>query len=290
MSPVNSLASALLVCLPAIAFAAGEEDLPDLSVEQALTSAEKQAAVRLTRLSSTHLAWNDENRIVSARLYGTDANKRNIELASRIAGLRVLSVIALPQNYLTDNALAPLTSHPELQLLNLTGGQFSDNALAYIQTIPTLEVLILHGNFTDAALETVSSLPNLEHLDLTQTQVTDAGLAHLTQLAGLEVLILNETHISNSGLESISELKKLSHLYLGDTAVNDAAMEQLKKLVQLETLFIKRSNISAEGVAKLLPALPPNCRVIHDAGTDRGEREPRTAMAQTSVTPWRSLP
>ena len=288
MNPANSLASALLVFLPAITLAAADENLPDLTVTQPLTRAERAAAVRLARLSSADLQWNDENRIIAVRLKGTDANNQNIALASQLAGLRVLTVMALPQNYLTDDGLAPLASRPKLQVVSLSGAQLTDNALLHLQMTDTLKVLILQGNFTDVALEMISGLPNLEHLDLSQSHITDDGLARLPQLVNLEVLIANDTDITSGGLESLVQLKKLSHLYLGGTAVNDEAVEQLKKLAQLETLFLKRTNISGEGIGRLLPALPPSCRVIHDAGTDLGEREPQTAMARTSASQWQA--
>lgn len=291
MNPSISRAAALLFCLPLAILAAEDDDRTDLTVTHPLHSSEKTGAARLTRFSGVHLSWNDENRIVAASLNGTDATNHTVALAARLLGLRTLSLAPLPRTYLTDAGLAPLASHPALRSLSIHGNRLSDEALVHIQNIPTLEILILQGNFTNDALETVAVLPNLKHLDLTQSYINDTGLVDLPPLPHLETLILNQTDITHAGLESIAELKRLAHLHVGDTAVDDGAVEHLKNLVQLETLFIKRTNISAEGVADLLPALPPTCKIIHDGGTDRGQREPQTAMARGGpLAQWQESP
>lgn len=279
-----------LLCLPVVTLAAEENELTDLTVSRPLSPAEKTSAARLTRFGGVRLFWNDKNRIVAASLNGTDATNHTVALTARLSGLRTLSLTPLPRTYLTDAGLAPLASHPALRSLRISGNRLSDKALVHLQTIPNLEILILHGNFTNDALDTISVLPNLKHLDLTQSHINDMGLARLPQLPHLETLILNQTDITNAGLQSIGELKKLAHLYVGDTAVDDGAVARLEDLVQLETLFIKRTSISEEGVAQLLPALPPTCKIIHDGGTNRGQREPQTAMARASLTPWREAP
>ncbi len=273
----------LLACLPSVALAAEGSGEPDLTVTQPLTQIEKTSAAQLSRLHSVRLWWNDDNRIVCVSLKGTDANNRAVALSSHLPGLRALVLVALPQNHLTDNGLAPLASHSELQLLSISGDRLSDNALLHIQAISTLQVLVLNGNFTDAALEIISTLTNLRQLDLTQAHITDVGLTHLAKLTNLQTLILNGTHVGNDGVTSIVPLKRLTRLYLGDTDLNDNAVEQLKKLEQLELLFIKGTNITAEGVASLVPALPTTCSIIHDSGTYRGQRVPQTAMARSAT-------
>ncbi|MGM0490287.1 MAG: hypothetical protein ACQESR_26470 [Planctomycetota bacterium] len=290
MNRLTSLLAPLLLCLPVITLAAEDEDRTDLSVSHPLYPVEKNSAARLTRFGGIHLSWNDQNRIVAASLNGTDATNHAVALTARLLGLRALSLAPLSRTDLTDDGLAPLASHPALRSLRISGDRLSDHALVHIRTISSLEILILHGNFTNATLETISVLPNLKHLDLTQSHVNDMGLAHLPRLPHLETLVLNETDITTDGLDSIAELKKLAHLYLGDTAMDDGAVEQLKNLVQLETLFIKRTNISAEGVGELLPALPPTCKIIHDGGTDRGQRDPQTAMVHAPLTHWHESP
>ncbi len=286
MKSMVQVVFALLVCLAPLVRAA--EEVPDLKVTQPLLQLEKSSAARLTRLRSVRLWWNDDNRLVGVSLKGSDANNQAVALASHLPGLRTLVLVALPENQLTDDGLAPLATVPGLWLLNISGDRLTDDALRPLLGNPTLRVLVLNGNFTDAALETISSLPNLKQLDLSQSRITDAGLAQLTQMANIETLILNGTHITNDGLQQIAQLKTLKHLYLGNTPLDDTAVEQLQQMEQLELLFIRDTQITAEGVAALVPALLPGCQIIHQSGTYRGERTRDVAMAQPSSPQWRS--
>lgn len=281
------LAAVLLACLATVASAFDEEDA-DLSVDVPLTQVERACAAKLTRLRSARLWWNDDNRIVGASLKGIDANDRAVALASQLPGLRTLVLVALPTNHLTDRALASFAGHPELRLLSISGDRLTDSALSPIAANSSVEVLILNGNFTDSACGIISNLSNLTYLDLTQCHVTDAGLAQVPSLAQLETLILNGTEITSESMQSIVQLKRLTELYLGDTAIDDSAIEHFQGLQQLEKLFIKGTRITPEGVTRLLPLLPIGCRIIHDSGTDRGERVPQTASHQTVGNAWRS--
>ncbi len=277
-----------LTLVSSVALAQGGPAKPDLSVSQPLTQIEKTCAAKLTRLRSARLWWNDDNRIVGVALKGTDATNRSVALSSHLPGLRALVLVALPQNNLTNDGLAPLATLPQLRLLSISGDRITDGALRHVQAISTLEVLVLNGNFTDEAIEAISPLQQLQQLDLTQSHITDAGLTHVAKLVNLQTLILNSTSVSNQGLASIAQLKRLTKLYLGDTKLNDDAVPQLKKLEQLEQLFIKRTDITAEGVASLVPGLPTTCKIIHESGTYFGQRPPRTAMAQANATQWRA--
>ena len=280
MNTMVQLALALAVCMAPPAKA--DEEVPDLKVTQPLLQLEKSSAVRLTRLSSARLWWNDDNRIVGISLKGRDANNYALSLASNMPGLRTLVIAAPHDNHLTNDGLAPIANVPGLWLLSITSDRLTDGALPPLQGNSTLRVLVLNGNFTDAALGTVVTFPNLKQLDLTQSLITDAGLAQLTQLPRIETLILNGTQITNAGLQQIVQLKTLKSLYLGDTTIDDNAIEQLAQMEQLELLFIRNTHISADGVARLLPSLLPACRIIHQSGTYRGERERDVAMAPST--------
>ncbi len=265
---------------------AADAEKPDLTVTQPLTDLEKHSAVQLSRLSSARLFWNDDNRIVGVSLKGRDAHNQAVALSSQLAGLRALVLVALPRNHLTDEGLAPLAGHTQLRLLSISGALVTDAGLQYLISCPALEIVILHGEFTDGATALLATLPKLKNLDVTQCRITDAGVARLASATGLQTLILNGTQITNDSMVSIAQLKKLTELYLGDTTIDDGAVEQLKSMEQLRTLFVKRTGLTQQGIQQLLQELPIDCRVIHDHGTDFGQRTPRTARTDAPATRW----
>jgi hypothetical protein len=265
------------------------EDLPPGKIDQPLSRSERTATARLTRLRSARFWWNEENRVIGASFKGIDANDQALALASQLPGIRTIVLVALPENRLTDNGLAPLAKLPNLELLGIYGNRITDQGVVHIQQLPSLRALALNTDVGDAALAKLSSLPRLENLDLTQSRITDASLAHLKSLPSLSTLILNGTAVTNAGVEQLAEIKTLQHLYLGNTAIDDAAVASLQRMDQLALLVIRDTRITASGIAALQAALLESCEIIHHSGRYRGERSAPVAMAHAPAaqTSWR---
>ncbi|NLX57142.1 MAG: hypothetical protein GXY58_18705 [Planctomycetaceae bacterium] len=254
----------------------------EAKIDQPLTANERSAATRLTRLPSTRLWWNDENRVIGASFKGDDASDYALALASHLPGLRTVVLVATPHSHLTDDGLASLAALPNLELLSICGNRITDAALVHVARMYQLRALVLSCHITDSGLPALAELTNLEYLDLTQSQVTDAGAIQLLQFAKLRTLILNGTQITNDSLATLAELKTLEDLYLGNTLIDDGAVASLKQMEQLQLLFLRDTQFTANAVAELQPALLESCTIMHQSGTYRGTRKSPLAMTHWS--------
>jgi len=277
------LGCAITACLASVVAAqqpAGARQ--EAKIDQPLTASERSATARLTRLPSTRLWWNNENRVIGASFKGDDANDYALALASHLPGLRTVVLVTTPRSHLTDDGLAPLAALPSLELLSICGNRTTDAALVHVARMHQLRTLVLNCHITDSGLPALAELTNLEHLDLTQSQVTDAGVTQLPQLAKLRTLILNGVQITNDSLATLAELKTLEDLYLGNTLVDDGAVASLKQMEQLQLLFLRDTQITADAVAELQPALLESCTIVHQSGTYQGTRKSPLAMIRWS--------
>ncbi len=98
--------------------------------------------------------------------------------------------------------------------------KITDVEIVHLAALPELESLdISGGQITDAGLANLRGLVELKRLYLRDLPITDAGLEHLQGLTGLEVLTLSNAKISGKGLAQLRDLKQLRVLNLSGNPI-----------------------------------------------------------------------
>lgn len=116
----------------------------------------------------------------------------------------------------SDEALAPLSSMPNLEKLQVT--MISDQGLAHLAGVKSLKTLIIG----------------------TPSIVTGEGLEHLTGLPNLEEIILRTATVTDDDCDLLAKMKQLKRLDLICTGVTPAGEAKLKEALPEAT--IKRSD------------------------------------------------
>ncbi len=271
-----------------------EEPPKELKFDTPPSPVERAAAARLSRLRSVRMWWGDKNHVLGVSLKGSDANDQAIASARELSQLRSLVLVALADNRLTDQGMAPIVGLPRLELLSITASQLGDPCTAYIGQLKSLRTLILNGSFTDQGMPNLASLDQLEQLDLTQTEVTHKGLQSLPPNPKLATLILNGTKISNPAITDLhKKFPNLTALCLDHTAIDDGAVEGLTSMAKLKTLIVRHTGITETGLNALQQAFTDDCTIIHHFRTGHGEREESIPIAQAdppvSNTGWQAV-
>ncbi|MBI2920730.1 MAG: hypothetical protein HYY18_06550 [Planctomycetes bacterium] len=135
-------------------------------------------------------------------------------------------------NHIGDAGLACLAQIPTLKRLLLRWHDFTSEGIKSLSTHPNLQELDLFGgDVTDEALEALSRL-DLTVLDCgDSSKLHDAGLKHLFRMQGLRTLGLSECpEITDEGVASLAVLKGLKSLDLRKCRkVTDAGVAKLRE-------------------------------------------------------------
>jgi predicted nucleic acid-binding protein len=116
---------------------------------------------------------------------------------------------------LTDEHLARLSEHLEIEDLDLADSLVTDSGLVHLVKIR-----------------------NLKRLSLRRTGIGNPGLLHLQALGALETLDLVGTYVTDEGLERLRKLTRLHTLYLDETETTEAVRAALE--LELPELRIVR--------------------------------------------------
>jgi hypothetical protein len=165
---------------------------------------------------------------------------------------------------LTDDDLALLVEAPQLKRVQIHGPEFTfgnprlafgDVAIGHLAKLPNLEwINIPGGEVTDDGLSEVGALKNLRILNLHQTQITDSGLQTLAPLQHLELLRFGSPHVTDAGIEHIAAINSLRFLHLIDVPITDAALKSIAAMPQLESFYLDGGNATDEGLSALVKA------------------------------------
>jgi serine/threonine protein kinase len=142
---------------------------------------------------------------------------------------------------LTDQSLAFLDNHVDLQRLSLAGCQnLTDAGFVHLAHLSELKILDLSGcaGLRDAALANVSNLQGLRELNLSGCGwLTDAGLVHLKDLK-LKRLCLGSTWPSrmNPWLGPLYHFPDLEHLDLSGCDLAHGALVHVRQMERLQDL------------------------------------------------------
>ncbi|XP_030047822.1 uncharacterized protein LOC115461903 [Microcaecilia unicolor] len=178
---------------------------------------------------------------------------------SALQKLKSLHTLHLDNTGIVENSLLPLSAHPALSTLTLSGIQSMDG---------------------DMALQLISGL-NLVHLALpSRHSITDVGLSFLCHFQDLLELDLTDySHITDEGIRSLNTLIRMKKLSLSNTLLTDSGLLHLQNLHHLEDLCLDRTSVTSAGVSKCIPHLP-HLQVLGLASTHVGDNVIKLGIRQ----------
>jgi hypothetical protein len=233
------------------------------------------AAVQQLQQSGGEIEWNH------GKLW-------SISFANRSVGDMTLAALDdvepiqlnLTRTQVTDDTLARLVDHTQLELLNLMSTKVTDKGmvhlarlteirtfsiertavtdagLAHLRGYSKLETLYLGGSqIAGPGLKHLESLP-IEYLSFAYSPVDDGIVAHIVPLRTLKTLGLDDTKVTDACVPSLAALENLEVLWLDNTAITDAAIPNLARLAKLKKLHLQNTKLTAKGFADLKTALP----------------------------------
>ncbi|HRX80619.1 MAG: hypothetical protein H6821_05815 [Planctomycetaceae bacterium] len=156
-----------------------------------------------------------------------------------------------------DAKLTLLSDLPELKHLAIEKFQGTEKGLRAIAELPNLQRLQLRGGQVgDNAMAVISRCVSLKNLNLPDASFSDEGLAALKGLPQLELLRFHTQHVSDEGLTHIAEMKSIRFLHLIGVPITDQGLANLEVMQQLESFYIDDTAATDEGIERLLKAVP----------------------------------
>jgi hypothetical protein len=169
-----------------------------------------------------------------------------------------------------DQELVLLTGLPTLKHLDIENFRGTPQGLQRLTELPNLQRLQIHGgDVGDDATAVIASCVSLKNLNLPTAQFSDAGLATLKKLPHLELLRFHSPHVTDDGLVQIAEMKSLRFLHLIGVPVTDQGLTHLESMKQLESFYIDDALVTDDGIAQLLEAIPRLHLHINQQHSDR---------------------
>lgn len=169
-----------------------------------------------------------------------------------------------------DEEFELLRDLPRLRHLAVDNFHGTTVGLQRLTQLPNLERLQLRGGeIGDDALAAVAECTRLRNLNLPAAQFSDAGLAELKSLPKLELLRFHTPHVTDDGLRQIAEMESLRFLHLIAVPVTDQGLRHLESMQKLESFYIDDAPVTDDGLERLLKALPKLHLHINQQHSDR---------------------
>jgi hypothetical protein len=150
----------------------------------------------------------------------------------------------------TDEAVAVLAQIPDLEVLEIGGGEVTEQGLVHLKNLPRLRELAISGSgITDHGLKILAeNNPRLTRLDLSGANITDEGLNFVGQIRGLRGLKLYATKTTDAGLAHLRGLNELEALEPADTMTDEGLtyFANCKRLYSLDLQYCRE--ISDRGI------------------------------------------
>jgi len=205
------------------------------------------AAFLIDRIGG-ELTVGDNGMVMSVLLEGEEADRRAMELLSRLPNVRELKI------HRADLAgeLSMLARLRRLEILDLAGSKFSAERLAALDGIDSLGWLNLaDSNITTDDLRYLPNKQSLVVLHLARTSIDDTVLATIGEMESLTMLDLAGTNLSGKTFGELRDLSVLLWLDLSNTAVDDEAIAKLRVLPRLEVLNLQGTSITDDAIDSL---------------------------------------
>lgn len=134
-------------------------------------------------------------------------NDNNIQDISTLSRAPAMSILALSNNGLTSEKIAPIANFKYLIYLSLSDNEITD--ISALKDLTYLKELRLHNNHI-TEVRNLKKLTNLEALYLGDNDIV-ANIDFLDYLTNLKVLYLNNNRIDDiSGLRSLNKLESIN--------------------------------------------------------------------------------
>ena len=173
-----------------------------------------------------------------------------------------------------DGELAILGDLSDLTHLAIENFQGTRVGLETIAQLPNLERLQLRGgDLGDEAMAVIARCANLNNLNLPDARFRDAGLAELKSLSQLELLRFHSVNVTDDGMAQIAAMESLRFLHLIGVPITDQGLAHLESMQQLESLYIDDARVTDEGLERLLKALPGLHLHINQQHSDRDPKK-----------------
>ena len=109
--------------------------------------------------------------------------------------LPFLDTLILSGPEASDESIAPLAGHPNLQKLGLEQASITDAGIELLAKLPKLDDINLDRcPITDEAMKSLASTKTLKRIRAARTKLSDVGLAYLKEATQLELLDFSDCH------------------------------------------------------------------------------------------------
>ncbi len=178
-----------------------------------------------------------------------------------LAGLAELTTVEIENLPLRDADLAPLTSLPMLQNLQvLNSAKLTDDSVGYFLLMPKLHRLDLGKNqgFTGRRLKELAKT-EIRRLYFDNCPLTPDAYAQIGACRQLVTLALRATDVSDADMVHIGKLESLDMLMLAPSKVTLQGMQHLKSLREMKTLGWSftpgKGEVELPELARIFPGL-----------------------------------
>jgi hypothetical protein len=125
------------------------------------------------------VSWNEEGRVISLDLTGSEIESKDIE---RIANLVSLNELALNGATVENESLGHLKRIPNLHSLSLSGSTVSDDSFAALKGMSSIRLLDLtNTRISDKSIETLATMTQLRTIFIKGTSFSESGIKELKQ-------------------------------------------------------------------------------------------------------------
>jgi len=125
----------------------------------------------------------------------------------------LLEALKLYNSAVTDDDLAGLQNHENLQSLQISENKVTDDGLRRLGTLKSLHTLYVQDTLvTGDSIDWLTQFPALTTLWICQSLVGDAGLVSIASMPHLESLGMNGVAVSISGMQALAENESIKYL------------------------------------------------------------------------------
>lgn len=204
-------------------------------------------------------------RVSSILICGAASDAAMAALDDKLDMLPQIRGIQVDQANISDQGLASIAHHKQLNSLWLFEHQVTDQGLVHIGKMANLETLALMDDGTNGRTSTritakglaqLRHIPRLKRLIVSGLNVGDDGLAQIGYLTSVEDLMLKRAHITDTGIIFLRSMGNLRKLTIIDCPISDDGLMQLIALSNLRSLSLGLTQVSDAGVDTFRSARP----------------------------------
>lgn len=170
-----------------------------------------------------------------------------------------------------------------LQAVSTDRCEISDRALSPLKSLPNLlELSVFRGTADGRFLKDLVSCTKLEQLHAWYCPLKAENLAYLAQFKHLKNLNLSGTQLNEAGIKQIAKCTELTDLRVYKNPIHDADLRNLQTLKKLRYLDISITPCTIAGI-RLLKGLPLKRLDVPEAVAPRYDNEIRSLFPGVGI-------